>query len=118
MLSIFIKKVYYFYTLNFEIIGVKIVYKKNKKNIKIVVDKLTKILYNLVKKEGNKKKKDRKSGRRKEMENKIVKVKTKTSDGWAYGVVEMAEEYIINVLEDRTGLIEKALSNGTEVIQY
>jgi len=52
------------------------------------------------------------------MENKIVKVKTKTSDGWAYGVVEMAEEYIINVLEDRTGLIEKALSNGTEVIQY
>mgnify|MGYP000961464987 CR=1 FL=1 len=59
MLSIFIKKVYYFYTLNFEIIGVKIVYKKNKKNIKIVVDKLTKILYNLVKKEGNKKTKQK-----------------------------------------------------------
>jgi len=54
------------------------------------------------------------------MENGNERVNVKTADGkkWYYGVLEMAEEYIINVLEDRTGLIEKALSNGTEVIQY
>ena len=54
------------------------------------------------------------------MENGNERVNVKTADGkkWYYGVLEMADGFVISVIDDKTGKIQEALDSGNAVLRY